>query len=180
MKLIGLMGAAGAGKSTVAEHLCDYYEYERLTFAGPIKIMLAAGFDLTEEQLYGTEKNTPLECFGGKSTREAMQTLGTEWGRGLWPDIWLYAMQQHLRDYPCERVVIEDVRFENEVSMIRNLGGSIWIIRRQSVEPIHNTHSSEAGWVATVRSGAYNMMLQNEGSIHNLTDKIDSISRVYL
>ncbi len=40
MKLIGLVGRAGAGKTTVAKHLCERYGFVRVAFGDPLKVML--------------------------------------------------------------------------------------------------------------------------------------------
>jgi hypothetical protein len=63
-------------------------KYARAAFADPLKDMLVTGLSVTRERdLDGPHKHDPTN-YGGKSPRELMQTLGTEWGRELIdPDI---------------------------------------------------------------------------------------------
>ena len=92
--IIGLTGFKGCGKSTVAEIMEERFGYKTRSFATPIKDMLRA-MGLSREELYDPEiKERVIEDFG-KSPREMMQTLGTEWGRMLVSsDIWVTALIQ--------------------------------------------------------------------------------------
>ena len=82
-------------------------------------------FGLIREQLWGDEKETPLDFLGGKTPRQAMQTLGTEWGRNLIYDgIWLHAWERAFNKCSTP-VVVDDLRFINEAEMIKRLGGKI-------------------------------------------------------
>ena len=80
--LIGLAGAARSGKSTAAAELAAQHGFIHYAFAQPLKAMLAEGLNLSAAQLEGAEKEAPLPWLG-KSPRELLQTLGSEWGRKL-------------------------------------------------------------------------------------------------
>lgn len=137
--IIGLVGAKRSGKSEVSNHLVEEYGFQRLRFADGLKEMLKT-LGLTDEQIDGAHKEEPLPFLCGRTPRHAMQTLGTEWGRVLiGGDLWVNACQQRLLR-ACSgrkkaRVVIDDVRFPNEVRMIQELGGMLWKVRRPDVEP---------------------------------------------
>lgn len=126
--IIGLCGLAGSGKSEVAKMLLEQGNFERIAFADPLKSMLAAvGF--THAQLYGDEKEVEIADLGA-TPRRMMQTLGTEWGRDLvHPEIWvkLWLRKVHASK---SHVVVDDVRFENEVETIHGLGGQVWRVDR--------------------------------------------------
>lgn len=93
---------------------------------------------------------------GGLSPRIVLQTLGTEWGRALWSDVWVqFAMKgaQNVLKFnlvyarsagvissrPLRRpvgVVIPDVRFLNEVRAVSELGGQTLRLKRHvDVDP---------------------------------------------
>lgn len=160
--IIGITGPAGAGKDTAAQALIDVRGYQRMSFADPIKAMLAAGLGLTEHQLYDPAgKETPIDWLGYISPRRLTQTLGTEWGRQLvHPDLWVRAMARMIAASPAQRIVIPDVRFENEAHAIRQMGGKI--IR---IEGRHNPavpgHISESG----IEPNPADWPLRNTGSI---------------
>lgn len=82
----------------------------------------------------------------GFSWRQAAQTLGTEWGRALNPDLWVLLMERALTALaPDARVVISDVRFENEAEMIHRLGGSlVHLVGRRADLGDAAAHASEA------------------------------------
>lgn len=141
MILIGLTGLAGAGKSTAAAYLVRQHGFEVVPFAGPLKAMMRAlGLDDRDLSAF-KERPHPLLC--GKSPRQAMQTLGTEWGRNLiGEDLWLNAWRARVeslaraeagasaalnRPPSALRIVVDDVRFPNEVALVHSLGG--WMIR---------------------------------------------------
>lgn len=141
--IVGLTGAAGAGKTTLAKHLVDHHGFTRTRFAEPLKAMLRV-MGLTAEQVDGAEKEAPADLLEGATPRYAMQTLGTEWGRVLiGPDLWVKAWTQLVGSI-IGPVVVDDVRFENEVEMIRRLGGTVVRIDRPGTWG-GDAHISEAG-----------------------------------
>lgn len=146
--LVSFIGAKGCGKTTAAQYLIENHGFTRVSMAGGLKEMLRA-IGLTEAQLYGDEKEIPLDLLCGRTPRWAMQSLGTEWGRDLiGPDIWVNtakaAIQRHLD--AGQSVVVDDVRFHNESSVIRELHGLTVCIRRDVAEAVPDTHESEAFW----------------------------------
>lgn len=129
--VLGLAGRKSSGKSAVCNRLVAEYGAVKSSFADPLKKMLRT-IGLSDEQLWGTLKETPdHDILLGKTPRHAMQTLGTEWGRELIsPDLWARLwLRLEAVDRPTF-MVIEDVRFDNEVAAIRQLGGIVLGIER--------------------------------------------------
>ncbi|MBB6308884.1 deoxynucleotide monophosphate kinase [Xanthobacter tagetidis] len=145
--VIGFAGRAGAGKTTAALHLVEHHDFERVRFAGPLKAMMRA-LGCTEEEVDGALKETPCALLGGRTPRQAMQWLGTEWGRDMIaPDLWTRAWEHAVAGKP--RVVADDVRFPNEVAAIRRLGGRVIRIVAAGDEPCPGLdHISERGGIA--------------------------------
>ena len=139
-RIIGIAGRAGAGKNTVAEMIPGAAVFG---FADPLYEGLAAMLGVPEDMLRSRRnKETPLKWLG-KSPRELMQLLGTEWGRGMVAqDIWLRLAKRRIETYGGT-IVFSDVRFDNEAEWIRNQGGEVWLVERD--QETHHTHSSEAG-----------------------------------
>lgn len=145
MQVIGIYSPyPGAGKSTLAARLNMRYGYARIKMAGPLKAMLSAylhtqGLSTPEiaRMIEGDLKSEPSVYLGGKTPRHAMQTLGTEWGRGcMADDFWIEAASEQIENSLKRgaHVVIDDVRFLNEMEMIRDFGGIVVRVRRPSVE----------------------------------------------
>ncbi len=133
MIIIGLSGKAGAGKSTVAGMLVTAHCFEEVSLATPMKDFCREVLGFSFEQLYGpSEFRNKVDPRYGKSTREALQTLGTEWGRAFHEDMWInYALRKgnlSVRNIRCSGIVISDVRFLNERDAIHKAGGKVWRI----------------------------------------------------
>lgn len=141
--IIGLTGKKQSGKSTVASYLEQEHVFLPMAFATPLKTALVVMFGWSERHMEGDLKEV-IDPLTGVTPRHAMQTLGTEWGRNLiHPDIWLRLMEHNIKANPNTDIVITDVRFENEATLIRNLGGVIVHVSRESEHV--DLHQSEAG-----------------------------------
>ncbi len=167
--LIGLHGLARTGKDTVARYLAAHYALLSYAFADPLKQALALMFNLTEAQLEGAAKEQGIEWLG-KSPRQLMQLLGTEWGRQLvHPELWLLLAEQNIGNHLSidqarySGVVVRDVRFDNEANWLRKRGGSVVHILRHNA-PSVASHSSESGLMIDDND----FVLRNEGSLDDL------------
>lgn len=168
--IIGFTGKAGAGKSTAARILKEHAGFEVVPFAAPLKAMCRA-FGLSAMEMT-VHKEIPLACLNGKSARQFMQLLGTEFGRKLiGPDMWVEAWRAGLLEVLADqcgelRVVVDDVRFENEAAAIRAEGGFIVCIERVGAgSATGGDHASELGVVP-------DLALQNDGDEDHLAAQV--------
>lgn len=179
LKIIGLVGLAGAGKSTVASYLEERWSFVEIAFADPIVDMAAAlmaragvgGEWMTERAL----KEQPMPVLG-MSYRQLAQTLGTQWGRTLAPDLWIKIARQavyYLQEHE-EHVVISDVRFFNEAQLVRELGGTLVRVQRADLPALSHglsQHASERDQAVI----SVDHTLHNAGSIATLEQQVDSL-----
>lgn len=135
--IVALCGPEGAGKSTAAKEVARRLGGKIHPLAEPLKRMLLA-IGVPRESLYGTpeQKLRPLPEFGGRSGRDLMQTLGTEWGRQcVSNNIWIDAWTRDVAGEPL--VIVDDLRFQNEAARVKELGGSIIkVVRKYGQEPV--------------------------------------------
>lgn len=168
--IIAFTGLAGAGKSTAAAHLVSRHGFQRVRFAGPLKSMMAA-LGLSQEQIEGSEKETPCALLGGKTPRYAMQTIGTEWGRDLIDsNLWIRAWQSALAKVPTGvGVVVDDCRFPNEAAAVQAAGGILVRIERSGAGAGAAGHVSEAHALRAIWT------VPNDYSEANLHTRLDRI-----
>jgi hypothetical protein len=106
----------------------------------------------------------------GKSPRELLQSLGTEWGRAMVADdIWIRLALQRAG----QRTVISDVRFDNEAAAIRATGGVVWRVVRPDVGCLDAStaqHSSERG----ISPELIDAQIVNDCSLAALAARVDA------
>jgi len=169
--LIGLCGPAGAGKNTLANFLTDSNggPFAQVAFADPLYECVSAITGLSVSRLKDRDVKEAVIPWLGKSPRQLLQTLGTEWGRGtVHPEIWIrIAMERAAHHLTFNGVVITDVRFDNEAQAIVDAGGEVWRVARPGWRCLADesaAHSSEAG----VSDHLITRTIDNSGSLDDL------------
>lgn len=141
-KIIALTGTKTVGKTTIAKAIQAWAINSKIvSFATPIKEMLWQ-MGVSYEALNGKEKESIIDPLG-KSARELMQSLGTEWGRQtVNENIWVFAMQKQIERMSEDIIIIDDLRFPNEANWVLVNRGIIIELKRDGVE-CNDNHSSE-------------------------------------
>ena len=109
MKL-GFISLMRAGKDTAAEYLVEKFGGQIIKFADPLYWI----------QSYAQE----ITGFPRIKDRQMLQWLGTEWGRTKDPDIWVKILLRRIQKSKGN-IFVTDVRFENEVELLRKNGFKI-------------------------------------------------------
>lgn len=172
-KVIAICGRGQSGKSTAAGLLAHKAEYRSFSFADPIKRMLLTfgqGLGMEPRHLFGSDrdKNEPLAILGGKSSRYAMQTLGTEWRELIDKDLWVNHMGHRLRQSDANRIVIDDMRFLHEYEAMKALGVTIVGIESPRQGVANSTHASEQWDFKSTGMP----VIQNDGTVNDLWVKL--------
>lgn len=109
--------------------------------------------------------------------RLALQTLGTEWGRRLYKDIWVDACFRRMTDTllgQAERrarktklFIVTDGRFLNEKTRSSALGAKTVLLQRRIEDSIKATHPSEHE-LSTIPVSEFDYVLRNRGALEEL------------
>ena len=137
------------------------------------------------------------------TARYALQLLGTEWGRHLYPDTWVeYVIRTHDRlqaggcaydqkrglftcssvagvMQPRTHITIPDVRFRNEIEGIRKAGGKLVRIRRPGagLQGSAGLHPSEREQ-ASIPDTEFDLVLDNAGTLDDLRALVKKAAEV--
>jgi hypothetical protein len=142
-KLIGLCSPLlGSGKSTLANVLVERHGFRRIPFAAVLKdmtveLLTALGYsDIRAAEVVERDKSHEIGVLDGVTARHIMQTLGTDWGRNLiHQELWVRAWQGRTAAALAagQSVVVDDVRFPNELHAVENMGGLTVRVSRPGV-----------------------------------------------
>ena len=153
--LIGFSGKKGSGKSYFADYLVNNKLFIKLSFASPLKEITKILFNLSDEDVKDPIKKELINPKFNASPRELMQWLGTDIMREEFNkkfnysgSIWIDSVKDKIKTLLEDNkdVVIDDVRFQNEVDMIHSLGGIVINLRNDLDNTLNNStsnHSSE-------------------------------------
>lgn len=212
--IVAVLGQGRAGKDTTADYLVKHRGFVKIALADPMKRFCREVFDFSTEQLYGDLRDKPDTRYPGNPYREgsdpetevmvrpyltpryALQTLGTQWGRDCYPNLWInYGIRTAtsvLRGYhydpvrglgpvihgrqPPRGVVFSDLRFQNEFDAMKLAGAILVRVKRAAVTPLNGIagHASEAEQ-ASIPDEAFDVILTNDGTIEELHAGIDSL-----
>ncbi len=184
--IVGIAGQQGAGKDTAAKWFIER-GYVRSGFADPIKFMLNQAFNWTMDDWENRwwKESDAVQGIDGRgfarqtSPRRLAQWLGTDVVRNNFgPDAWVNVWKQRWHDTGQPRVVVADVRFQNEVDAIHKLGGNVIRITRRGEadgkfymhndEIEHRPHDSER----TGELRSIDFHVENNGTIQDLYEEL--------
>lgn len=156
MRVIAFAGPAQSGKTTVASLVEQNaieagYRVVREAFAGPLKRAaerVGAGKQDDPDryrslcQKWGAEKRGKEPGFWVRRMKDRLEKINTE-EIGAYSNIWV---QAHLTDWKETLVIIDDVRYLNEVELIKGIGGVVVFIdpgKRIDLDDPFRKHESE-------------------------------------
>ena len=196
--IIGICGLIGSGKGTVADILVEQ-GFKKVSFADKLKDGVSTIFGWDRAMLEGDtdESRTWREQrddFWSDETkmevtpRLVLQLFGTDCMRNGFDDgVWVSLLKKTVLDNLEQNYVIPDVRFENEINMIRDIGGEIWWTKRgdnpewwskavldtqtgSDFMADEDIHPSEWKWANT--NDRFDEIIYNESTLDNLRHQV--------
>jgi hypothetical protein len=123
--IIGLSGKRGVGKSTAADFLIDTHNFKRVSFADKLKETARTFFPFTSVDFSPSGKEKKYKNYDW-TPREFLIHLG-QFARFHDEDYWVKASGLAAA---TGKIVIDDVRFPNEVEYLKSVGAKIIRINR--------------------------------------------------
>ena len=183
--LIGITGAAGAGKDTVAGLITGMVPWSSVYhFAGPVKQMALAIDPWVEigtnpdGSLHISRLSHIVQMYGWTlakqlpEVRRFLQRLGTEGARATFGDnCWVELMRdQYYKLEGFATLVVPDTRFPNEAKAIHEEGGKIIKVIRPNPYDLGDNalHASERGIDGDI-------VINNDGDLAALEIKVQRV-----
>lgn len=143
------------------------------TFADKLKQVLAVILNVRveafEDNIFKMSYSEIAKPEGGYYTnRELLQRFGTEVGRSISPTLWVDALFTSYSE--DDHWIIPDVRFPSEAKAIKDRGGIIIRVDRETLS--HDNHPSET---ALDDYEGFDYRIDNNNDIEHLIDKVKGI-----
>lgn len=152
---------ARVGKDTAVNYLKEKYGGIRYSFA---------------EALYNILHYAQEVCgFPQVKDRTFLQWVGTDWARAQDRDVWVNIIRRKITETDQNTsIYISDLRFDNEATMLREMGFTLVYITRtiHDIEGGSKQHSSET---ALNDIKWWDIHIENEGSLEEFYKKLDQL-----
>lgn len=180
--IVGIAGLAESGKDAAADALVSHYGFVRESMAKALRQECTAV--LKNKQL-PEPAETPediqaiialgqvIDVYAKPSTPQArrlLQWYGSEYRRGQDPDYWVEKIEP-LLDHVMD-LVIPDIRYANEVEMIRRHGGQVWLIKRPHSRKLTTNLHSHMSEKFCAEYTNWDLIIHNIGNLKELENKV--------
>lgn len=166
--IIGLLGKAGSGKSTIAKYL-QSNGFRVISFADPIKELAREYFGLTTEEVYETKP---------PHARAILQGLGSLIREQIDENFFINeaAMKIKYSDLQAQQFCIDDIRLASEAQFIKDLGGIVVKVECPD-SPQSLTEQAQAHITEQIDAIPYDHLIQAEyGNLTMLYEGIKEIA----
>lgn len=203
--ILGICGLIGSGKDTIADYLQNIHQFRRESFASTLKDSVSAVFGWDRDLLEGRTRHSrewreQVDVWWADrlgiptlTPRWVLQYWGTDVVRKAFHDhTWIASLENKLRKSEDD-IVISDCRFPNEITAIKQAGGTVIRVRRgvepswydvavtanASPQPNASTeilkklgiHASETAWIGT----EFDAVVDNNGTMDHLFEQINDL-----
>ena len=161
--LIGISGKKRTGKDTVGAMVVEWLNEHGFDAA-----QVAFADQLKDEVAEATGVNRRMQEMDKERWRPILQWWGVEFRRHYFgQDYWVSKMTQKLLAMDEDLAVVTDVRFRDEADFIRDSGG--FVVRVERETGLQDGHSSETDLDGY---SEFQATLSNDGTLDDLEEKV--------
>ena len=161
--LIGISGKKRSGKDTVGAMVVEWLNEHGFDAA-----QVAFADQLKDEVAEATGVNRRMQEMDKERWRPILQWWGVEFRRHYFgQDYWVSKMTQKLLAMDEDVAVVTDVRFRDEAEFIRDSGG--FVVRVERETGLQDGHSSETDLDGY---SEFQATLSNDGTLDDLEEKV--------
>ena len=186
VNIVGFLGSKHVGKDTAGSYLIEKFEYKRYAFGDPVKQICKNMFNLSEDQLNNPRAKETIDPRWGISPRTMFQRIGTEFGQvglyKLFPELkkvvpyrklWVKLFEDWVKKNSTDdKIVITDIRFQHELISIKENGGIIIKVNRDT--DLNDDHISEREFKYIDKS-LIDYEIDNNYTVDDLYSQLDTI-----
>lgn len=189
---VAIFGKMKSGKTTFANILCDHIKQrvrnanvEIMKFADPLYNILQYALVQTGQLNFSDRDFNDRESW---KDRKFLQYIGTEWGRSIDTDIWVKVMGMRIDENDSKQhydkkktcIIIDDLRFENEMQLLRDRGFLIVRMTRYEEDDddddITKQHASET----SLDEAVPDINFLNNGDMEQMTKSVEEFAEHYI
>lgn len=176
MRVITISGSAQAGKTTIANALCD-----KLNQQGVPTVV----FNYADQLKFWAERYFHWSGKKDKEGRELLQKLGTDIARKENPDVWVSIAIEFIKTFSkiFKVVIIGDARFVNEQTKIRDnmyVDGVFTIkVERDGFDNGLTEEQKKHPSETSLDGFQFDLIIKNDKDLQSFLDKADEVVRLF-
>jgi len=168
MRIVAFGFRKNVGKDTAGDYLVSK-GYTKLSFATTLKRVCSEMYQVPIENFHDRKLKETKDKYWGVTPREMLIHVGSSF-----KDHWIKIMKKEIQKTKG-KIVITDLRFENEFKYLKSIGCVMIRINRDSKEGCLSSQDHQDGQEDYLENYKFDYTIENNNSVDDLYKLIDFI-----